>query len=107
MAGKLVEITMESQRHVAMLAVGHPTTLLTLNHGCIATTVLEEYSLFAALQSLTDLIQQQRGKRTVHHLAMLQVFNIDNLDLWKLNTFITLEKLNEAILTCLRVVICL
>ena len=78
-ARQLVKTAMIGQRHVTVLTTGHPSALLALQHGGIATTVLEEDDLLAMLQGLTRLDEQKRRERTVHHLTMLQVLGIDNL----------------------------
>ena len=55
MARELSEVAMEGKGHVTVLAMGHPTTLLALNHRGIAATVLEEDGLLAPLQCLAYL----------------------------------------------------
>ena len=49
-----VQCAMECQRHVAVLAVGHPSALLTLHHRCPSASVLEQNGLFATFQGLAD-----------------------------------------------------
>ena len=55
MARQLVEVAMKGERDIAVLTMRHPAALLTLDHGRIATTVLEEDGLFATFQSLAHL----------------------------------------------------
>ena len=88
-----------------MLAMGHPAALLALDQRRIATTVLEEDGLFATLQSLAHLIQQKGREGTVHHLTVLQVLDINNLDLGQFDALISLEEFHEAILARLRIVV--
>jgi hypothetical protein len=54
-ARELVQVTMEGEGNITVLAMGHPATLFALNHRSIATTILEEDGLFASLESLAYL----------------------------------------------------
>ena len=51
-AGQLVQLPVERQRHVTMLAVGHPSALTAFYHGGEATTVLEQDDLLTTFQGL-------------------------------------------------------
>ena len=50
--GEQVDILMKCKRHIAVLALRHPSAYLTFHHRCKATTVLEQNGLFAMRQSL-------------------------------------------------------
>ena len=94
---------MEGERHVAMLAAGHPSALLALQHGGIAATVLEEYDLLAALQCLAGLDEQQGGEGPVHHLTVLQVAGVNHLYLRQLDALVSLLKRDQGVLAGLGV----
>ena len=96
---------MKRQRHVAVLTTGHPATLLALEHGGIAATVLEEYGLLAALQGLAHTGQEKGREGAAHHLATLQVLNVDDLDLGQFDALMTLAELDEAVLAGLGIVV--
>ena len=97
MARQLVEIAVESKTDITMLAMRYPTTLFTLNHRCIATTVLEENDLFATFQCLSGLGKQRGGKGAVHHLPALQILNVNNLNFRQFYTFIALLQCHQTI----------
>ena len=105
MARQLVEIAVESKTDITMQAMRYPTTLFTLNHRCIATTVLEENDLFATFQCLSGLGKQQGGKGAVHHLAALQILNINNLYFRQFYSFVTFLQRHQTIFPCLRIII--
>ena len=50
LAGRLVI----GQRHIAMFAMRHPPTHLTLHHRSETAAVLEQYHLLALLERLSD-----------------------------------------------------
>ena len=88
-----------------MLAAWYPTALFALNHRGVATTILEQYSLFTPLQRLTDTRQKQRRERPAHHLAVLQVLNIDDLNLRQFDPLMTFLQLHQSVLPHFRVVV--
>ena len=105
MTRQLVQIAMKGERHVAVLAMRHPSTLLTLNHGRIAATVLEEDGLFAMFQGLAHLQQQQRREGAVHHLTVLQILDIHNLYLRQFDALIALGECNKTVFARLGIMI--
>ena len=97
-AGQLVHGSVERERDVAVLAAGHPSALLALNHRGVAAAVLEEDGLLAALQGLSDTRQQQRREGAVHHLAPLQVSDVYHLYLGQLHALVPLLQLHQSVL---------
>ena len=96
---------MERQTDIAMLAMGHPTALLALNHRRIASAVLEKDHLFATFECLSGLRQQQRREGAVHHLTVLQVFDVNNLYLRQFDAFITFLQRHHSVFPRLRIMI--
>ena len=58
-AGEHIERAVEGQRHIAVLATGHPAALLALHHRCPPAAVLEEDGLLAMLQGLANTGQKE------------------------------------------------
>ena len=54
-ARELIQVTMEGEGYITVLAMRHPPTLFALNHRSIAATILEEDGLFASFQGLAYL----------------------------------------------------
>ena len=57
--GEQVDILMKCKRHIAVLALRHPSAYLTFHHRCKTTTILEQNGLFAMRQSLTLLVLRE------------------------------------------------
>ncbi len=104
-AGQLVGLSVQRQRHVAVLASGHPSTLAALHHRGEAATVLEEYRLLSPLQGLANTGKQKGREGTDHLFAVLQERHINNLNPWQLHTPETFRQCDKPILARLRVVV--
>ena len=98
MASQLPLDLMHGQRHVTVLALRDPSTLMTLDKRSKATAVLEEYNLSPIGYRLPHRIYQLWGERAVHHLPTLQVGNVHYDRLWKLHTLVALGKHNKMVL---------
>ncbi len=90
-----------------MLAMGHPSASLTLNHLGESAAVLEQDCLFAVVQSGTDGGEKGGREGSVHHLAAAQVLNVHDLNLGQFDVLITPVEPNVAVFSALRVVIAL
>ena len=88
-----------------MLAMRDPSALLAFYHRGIATTVLKEDRLFTAFQRLTNPRHQHGRERPVHHLTMLQILDIYDLDLGHLDALITLGQFHKTIFPGLGIVV--
>ena len=95
---------MVCERHVALVAVWHPSALAALYHRREAAAVLKQYGLFAVVQGLAHGCHQAGRERTAHHLAALQVFNVHHLNLGQAYVVITLHKAHQAKLARMGVV---
>ena len=81
MACQLPQSFMIGERHIAVLAMGHPSAYAALHHRRKAAAVLEEYHLLAPLECLAHARQQKGREGAVHHLASLHVFHVHHPDL--------------------------
>ena len=71
MACQLVQPLVICQTHITVLAFRHPSARMALYHRGKPSAVLKQDNLLFLLQSLTDILQQQRRERAVHPLLAL------------------------------------
>ena len=88
MAGELLDVLMECERHITIRAMRYPAALAAFYHRCKAAAVLEKNHLFTGGQSLLYASQKQGRERSLHHLALLQVLDIHYLNFRQLNVLI-------------------
>ncbi len=80
MTGQLIHVFMKCQRYIAVGTLWNPTTVSALHHWGKASSILKENHLQVVLQSIFYRANERWRKRSGHHLAMLKVFRIDDLD---------------------------
>jgi len=89
----------QGQRHVAMRASRHPAADVALHLWGIATPVLEEDDLLAAIEGCLHGFQELRRERTTHEALAAQLTHIDDVDLGQLHTSEAFRERDEPVLT--------
>ena len=73
------QVSVQRQRHIAMIAMGHPSAGVALYHRGKASAVLKQQHLPAAVQRLSHGGKQLGRKHAFHHLPALQILDIHHL----------------------------
>ena len=89
MASERLGELMIGQRHIAILATGHPTALAALNTRGETTTILEKNGLLACRQSLPDRRQQTGREGAAHQFATAQILDIHHFHTGQAHALIT------------------
>ena len=98
MANQFVTELMVRQSDIAVHAMGHPTTTLTLDHRSKTTPVLEQNRLLSPFQRRIDLFDQyRREKRIFHNFLTPQLLDVDRQYLRHQTVAIAGGKLDQAI----------
>ena len=98
-ASEHIQALVIGQTHVAILALGHPTTSVTLYHRGKTTTVLKEDNLLFPFKGIVYLLHQHGREGTLHPLLMRQFLDVHPFDVRKLDVFVSFFQLHQAILT--------
>ena len=75
-AGEQVHRTVIGERHVAVLALRHPSAHLALHHRREAAAVLEQQHLLLVAECRAHRLEQVGRERPAHHLAAVEVFGV-------------------------------
>ena len=76
MASQLIQSFVKCQTHITVFALRHPPARITLNHRSKATPVLKQDDLLLLIQSLMNILKQQRREWSVHTLLAMQLMDI-------------------------------
>ncbi|CCZ15018.1 unknown [Prevotella sp. CAG:487] len=107
MARKASERLMESEAHIALVAMRDPPAHVALGHRSEAAAVVEEYRLASVSQRAANRREQSGRERTAHHLAAAQVFDVHHLYLRQLYVLVACHYAHQSVLARERVAVAL
>ena len=98
-AGEHVGVLVIGERHVAVLALGHPAALAAAHHRGITTAILEQDDLLVILQRMAAVTEQLTREHAVHLALSPGLGSIDEFHLGHGDVAIAGEQFHQPILS--------